>query len=76
MPVTRTTLLGGPASATFNGHTFFAHDGILVTPALELDAVDSDAQGVLDATATSSSPGDDQVHAVARRFTDLLALYP
>jgi hypothetical protein len=74
MPVTRTTLLSGPAAATFNGHTFFARDGILVTPALELKAVDSDAQGVLDATATFApvmikfSP--------SAPFGDLIALYP
>jgi hypothetical protein len=74
MPVTRTTLLSGPAAATFNGHTFFARDGILVTPALELEAVDSDAQGVLDATATFApvmikfSP--------SAPFADLIALYP
>jgi hypothetical protein len=74
MPVTRTTLLSGPAAATFNGHTFFARDGILVTPALELDAVDSNAQGVLDATVTGVP--------VTIKFTpnapfaDLIALYP
>ena len=74
MPITRTTLLAGPATATFGGRTFVARDGILVTPALELEAVDSDAQGVLDATAT--------VAPVAIKFTpqaglaDLLALYP
>ncbi len=45
-----------------------------MTPALELDAVDSDAQGILDATATLAP--------VAIRFTpqaafaDLIALYP
>ena len=74
MPVTRTTLLSGPAAATFKGHTFFAWDGILVTPGLELESVDSDSQGVLDATAslapvmirfTPSAP-----------FADLVALYP
>jgi hypothetical protein len=74
MTITRTTLLGGPALATFNGHTYFAKDGILVTPALELQAVDSDAQGILDATATLAP--------VLIRFTpfapfaDLVALYP
>ena len=74
MPVTRTTLLSGPAAALFGGHTFFAKDGILVTPALELEAVDSDAQGVLDATATFAP--------VTIRFTpsapfaDLVALLP
>jgi hypothetical protein len=46
----------------------------LVTPALELDAVDSDAQGILDATATLAP--------AMIRFTpqaalaDLIALYP
>jgi len=74
MPITRTTLLGGPAAAMFGGHTYFARDGILVTPALELEAVDSDAQGVVDASATLAP--------VAIRFTpsapfaDLVALYP
>lgn len=74
MPITRTTLLGGPASATFNGHTFFAHDGILVTPALELDEVDSDAHGWLDETVIEApvtiqfTPSDP--------FTDLVSLYP
>ena len=74
MPITRTTLLSGPASATFNGHTFFAHDGILITPALELDAVDSSSEGALDDTV-SSGP-------VTIKFTpsatlaDLLALWP
>ncbi len=74
MPVTRTTLLGGPATATFAGHTLVARDGILVTPALELEAVDSNAQGILDATAT--------VAPVTIKFTpqaamaDLPALYP
>jgi hypothetical protein len=74
MSITRTTLLGGPAAATFNGHTFFAQDGILVTPALELDAVGSDANGVLDATVFQTP--------VTIRFTPsapidaLLALYP
>jgi hypothetical protein len=72
--ITRTTLLAGPATATFGGRTFVARDGILVTPALELEAVDSDAQGVLDATATLAP--------VAIKFTpqaglaDLVALYP
>lgn len=60
--------------ATFAGRTFFAQDGIVVTPALELAVVDSDAQGVLDATV-SDAP-------VTIRFTpsapfeDLIALYP
>jgi len=74
MPVTRTTLLSGPAAATFNGHTFFARDGILVTPALELEAVDSDAQGVLDATATYA-PVTIKFTPSAP-FADLIALYP
>ena len=75
MGVTRTTLLGGPAAATFGGRTFFAQYGILITPALELEAVDSDAQGVLDATATFSSPMTIQFAPTAA-FADLLALYP
>jgi hypothetical protein len=74
MPVTRTTLLSGPAAATFRGHTFFAQDGILVTPALELAAVDSDAQGVLDSTVTTA-PVKIQFSPNAP-FADLLALYP
>jgi hypothetical protein len=74
MSITRTTLLAGPATASFGGRTFVAREGILVSPALELKAVDSDAQGVLDATAT--------VAPVRIQFTpqaglgDLLALYP
>jgi hypothetical protein len=74
MAITRTTLLGGPAAATFGGHTYFARDGILVTPALEIDAVDSDAQGVLDATVTQT-PVTIQFTPSAP-FADLLALYP
>jgi hypothetical protein len=74
MPVTRTTLLSGPATASFRGHTFSAQNGILVTPALELDAVDSDAQGVLDSTATTQ-PVTIQFSPTAP-FADLLALYP
>ncbi len=74
MPITRTTLLGGPAAATFNGHTFFAHDGILVTPALEVDAVDSDAQGVLDATVTGEPVTIKFTPSAS--FADLIALYP
>jgi len=74
MAVIRTTLLGGPAAATFNGHTFFARDGILVTPALELEAVDSDAQGVLDATAT---PAPVLIKFTpSAPFADLIELYP
>src|ERR1700722_5814340 len=74
MPITRTTLLSGPATATFAGHTFVARNGILVTPALELDAVDSDAQGIIDATAT--------LQPVMIKFTPqaafaaLIALFP
>ena len=74
MPVTRTTLLTGPAAAIFNGHTFFAHDGILVSPALETDAVDSDANGAIDGTVSGT--------VMTIRFTpsapfaDLLALCP
>lgn len=74
MPVTRTTLLSGPAAATFGGHTFFARDGILVTPALEVDAVDSAAQGVLDATVTGE-PVTIKFTPSAP-FADLIALYP
>ena len=75
MSVTRTTLLGGPASATFGGQTFFAQDGILITPALELEAVDSDAQGILDATATGLTPMTIRFTPMAP-FAELLALYP
>jgi hypothetical protein len=74
MSITRTTLLSGPACAIFNGHTFFARDGILVTPALELEAVDSDAQGVLDATA-SAQPVTIKFTPSAP-FADLITLYP
>jgi len=74
MPITRTTLLSGPATATFAGHTFIARDGILVTPALELEAVDSDAQGILDATATLA-PVTIKFTPLAA-FADLIALYP
>jgi len=74
MPITRTTLLGGPAAATFNGHTYFAENGILVTPALEIDAVDSDAQGLLDATVTSAPVTIKFTPAAP--FADLIALYP
>jgi hypothetical protein len=70
----RTTLLGGPAAAIFGGRTFFARDGILVTPALELEAVDSDAQGILDATA-SAVPVTIKFTPSAS-FADLLALFP
>jgi len=74
MGVTRTTLLSGPAAATYNGHTFFARDGILVSPALELAAVGSDANGLLDESVFNTP--------VTIRFTpsaparDLVALYP
>src|ERR1019366_6252974 len=74
MPVTRTTLLSGPAAATFNGHTYFAQNGIVVTPALEVDAVDSDTQGVLDATVTGAPVTIK--FAPTAPFADLLALYP
>jgi hypothetical protein len=72
--ITRTTLLSGPATATFAGHTFYARDGILVTPALELEAVDSDAQGILDATATLAPVAIKFTPQAA--FADLMALYP
>jgi hypothetical protein len=74
MPITRTTLLAGPATATFGGHTFVARDGILVTPALELEAVDSDAQGILDATATLAPVWIQFTPQAA--FADLVGLYP
>jgi hypothetical protein len=74
MPITRTTLLGGPAAATFNGHTYFAQNGILVTPALEVNAVDSDAQGIVDATVTGQPLTIK--FAPAAPFADLVALYP
>jgi len=74
MAITRTTLLSGPATAAFGGRTFVARDGILVTPALELEAVDSDAQGILDATA-SLAPVKIQFVPQAG-FADLVALYP
>jgi hypothetical protein len=74
MPVTRTTLLSGPATATYAGHTFSAQDGIVITPALELVAVDSDAQGQLDASVTAA-PLKIQF-APSAPLADLLALYP
>jgi hypothetical protein len=74
MPITRTTLLSGPAAATFSGHTFFANDGILVTPALELDGVDSDSQGVLDETVSSAPVRI--MFTPSAPFADLIALYP
>ena len=74
MAVTRTTLLGGPAAILWRGHTLFAQDGILVTPALELAVVDSAAQGVIDATA-SHAPVTIQFSPTTP-FADLLALYP
>jgi len=74
MAVTRTTLLGGPAAAIFDGRTFFARDGILVTPALEMGAVDSDAQGVLDATVAAAPVTIKFVPSAP--FADLVALYP
>jgi hypothetical protein len=75
MTITRTTLLGGPAAAIWGGRTYFAASGILVTPALELEAVDSDAQGVLDSTATLAAPVTIQF-APSAPFADLVALYP
>jgi len=72
--MTRTTLLGGPAAVTFNGHTFFAQEGILVTPALEIEAVDSDAQGVIDGTVAGSPVTIKFVPSAP--FADLVTLYP
>ena len=74
MTITRTTLLGGPAAAVWNGRTYFAQSGIVVTPALELEAVDSDAQGILDATATGAPVMIK--FAPSAPFADLVALYP
>jgi hypothetical protein len=74
MGVTRATLLSGPAVASWNGHVFWARDGILVSPGLELAAISSDAQGVLDASVFGAP--------VSIRFvpsapaSDLVALYP
>ena len=74
MDVTRATLLSGPAAASWNGHVFWARDGILVSPGLELAAISSDAQGVLDASVFGAP--------VTIRFVpsapaaDLVALYP
>jgi hypothetical protein len=72
--ITRTTLLGGPAAAIWKGRTYFAQSGIVVTPALELEAVDSDAQGILDATATLAPVMIK--FAPTAPFADLVALYP
>jgi hypothetical protein len=74
MPVTRTSLLAGPAAATFNGHTFFAHDGILITPALETGPVESDAQGVIDATVSGALTKIQFTPSAP--LADLVALYP
>jgi len=74
MPITRSTLLSGPASATFNGHTFFAYDGILVTPALECEPVDSDTVGILDETVSGAMVKIQFTPSAP--FTDLIALYP
>jgi len=74
MPITRSTLLSGPASATFNGHTFFAHDGILVTPALEAESVDSNAEGLLDETVSGALVKIQFTPSAP--FADLQALYP
>jgi hypothetical protein len=74
MGVTRVTLLSGPATALYKGHLFWARDGILVSPALELEAVGSDANGALDESVFHTP--------VTIRFTpsapaaDLVALYP
>jgi hypothetical protein len=74
MGVTRATLLSGPATALYMGHLFWATDGILVSPALELEAVGSDVNGVLDESVFNTP--------VTIRFTpsapavDLVALYP
>lgn len=74
MPITRTTLLSGPALAMYAGHTFVAQKGIVVSPGLELAVVDSDAQGILDATV-STTPVTISF-APSAGFADLLALYP
>jgi len=74
MGVTQTTLLSGPAVASYNGHNFWALEGILVSPALELAAVSSDAQGVLDATVFGAPVTIRFVPSAPAR--DLVALYP
>ena len=73
--MTRTTLLAGPATASFGGaHVCGARWDSRDAPALELEAVDSDAQGILDATATLA-PVKIQFTPQAA-FADLVALYP
>jgi hypothetical protein len=74
MGVTRTSLLSGPAVASYAGHTFFARDGILVSPALDLAAVGSDANGVLDDSVFNSPVTIRFVPSAPAR--DLVALYP
>jgi hypothetical protein len=74
MGVTRTTLLSGPAVASYGGHNFWARDGILVSPALELAPVSSDAQGVLDASVFGAPVTIRFVPSAPAR--DLVALYP
>ena len=54
MTITRTTLVGGPAAAIFGGQTFFAQEGIVISPALELAEVISDANGLLDETVVNA----------------------
>jgi hypothetical protein len=74
MPITRTTLLAGPAAATFGGHTFFARDGILISPALEMGLVNSDANGVIDGSVSGAMVKIQ--FTLSTPFADLIALYP
>lgn len=78
MSIIRTSLLAGPAAVIFNGHTLFAHDGILITPALEADKasdrVESDAEGALDTTVSQALVKI--AFTPSAPFADLLALYP
>jgi hypothetical protein len=74
MPITRTTLLAGPAAATFGGRTFFAQDGILISPALETDVVNSDANGAIDGSVSGVMVNIQFTPSAP--FADLIALYP
>lgn len=74
MGVTRTTLLSGPAAVSYAGHIYWAREGVVVSPALELAAVESDAEGVLDSTVVDSPVTIRFVPSVPAR--DLVALYP
>jgi hypothetical protein len=74
MSVTQVTLLSGPAAVSYAGHLFWARDGVLVSPALELSPVESDANGELD-SSVADAPVTIQFVPSAPA-SDLVALYP